>query len=124
MVSYSSLVKNLDKLYILAMGESTGMSDTIIVCSYDPKTQEASMLSIPRDTFIGESKKRATTSDKINALYNGGKKPEKNIECKLSNFNQHRLAVIRRKIENSLSDIIQLKMLNVCTMKHYVRQNM
>ena len=74
-------LKNLDKLYILAMGESTGMSDTIIVCSYDPKTQEASMLSIPRDTFIGESKKRATTSDKINALYNGGKKPEKTIEA-------------------------------------------
>lgn len=74
-------LKNLDKLYILAMGESTGMSDTIIVCSYDPKTQEASMLSIPRDTFIGKSKSKATTSDKINALYNGGKKPEKTIEA-------------------------------------------
>ena len=82
-------LKNLDKLYILAMGESTGMSDTIIVCSYDPKTQEASMLSIPRDTFIGERKKRATTSDKINALYNGGKKPEKTIEAvnKLTGLN-------------------------------------
>lgn len=74
-------LKNLDKLYVLAMGESTGMSDTIIVCSYDPKTQEASMLSIPRDTFIGDSKRNATTSDKINALYNGGKKPEKTIEA-------------------------------------------
>lgn len=74
-------LNNLDKLYVLAMGESTGMSDTIIVCSYDPKTQEASMLSIPRDTFIGDSKRNATTSDKINALYNGGKKPEKTIEA-------------------------------------------
>ncbi len=74
-------LKNLDKLYVLAMGESTGMSDTIIVCSYDPKTQEASMLSIPRDTFIGESKKKARTSDKINSLYNSGKNPEKTIEA-------------------------------------------
>ena len=72
---------NLDKLYILVMGESTGMSDTIIVCSYDPKTGEASMLSIPRDTFIGDSKSRASTSDKINSLYNSGKKPEKTMEA-------------------------------------------
>ena len=74
-------LENLDKLYILAMGESTGMSDTIIVCSYDPKTQEASMLSIPRDTFIGNSKANATASDKINALYNNGRNPEKTLEA-------------------------------------------
>ena len=73
-------VENLDKLYVLAMGESKGMSDTIIVCSYDPKTQEASMLSIPRDTFIGDSKYNASTYDKINAIYNAGKDPEKTME--------------------------------------------
>lgn len=74
-------LKSLDKLYILVMGESTGMSDTIIACSYDPKTQEASMLSIPRDTFIGESKRNAKTSDKINSIYNGGQKPENTMEA-------------------------------------------
>lgn len=74
-------LENLDKLYILAMGESTGMSDTIIVCSYDPKTQEASMLSIPRDTFIGDSKYNASAYDKINSLYNNGKNPEKTLEA-------------------------------------------
>lgn len=74
-------LENLDKLYILAMGESTGMSDTIIVCSYDPKTQEASMLSIPRDTFIGDSKYNASVYDKINSLYNNGKNPEKTLEA-------------------------------------------
>lgn len=74
-------LENLDKLYILAMGESTGMSDTIIVCSYDPKTQEASMLSIPRDTFIGDSNYNASAYDKINSLYNNGKNPEKTLEA-------------------------------------------
>ncbi len=74
-------VQNLDTLYVLVMGESTGMSDTIIVCSYDPKTQEAAMLSIPRDTFVGESRYMATTSDKINALYNGGSDPERTLEA-------------------------------------------
>lgn len=74
-------LKNLDKLYVLAMGESTGMSDTIIVCSYDPKTQEASMLSIPRDTFIGDSRSSASVYDKINSLYNSGKDPERTLEA-------------------------------------------
>lgn len=73
-------LENLDRLNILIMGESTGMSDTIIICSYDPKIQDAAMLSIPRDTFIGESKYYATTSDKINAIYNAGNKPEKTVE--------------------------------------------
>ena len=51
------------------MGQSQNLTDTILVCSYDPKTQEAAMLSIPRDTFVGRNKKLATASDKINALY-------------------------------------------------------
>ena len=74
-------VKNLDRMNILVMGESTGMSDTIIVCSYDPKTQDAAMLSIPRDTYIGKNKSRASTMDKINSLYNSGAKPERTIEA-------------------------------------------
>ena len=84
-----STVEKLDKLYILVMGESTGMSDTLIVTSYDPKTGEASMLSIPRDTFIGNSRANATTSDKINAIFNGGQKPEKTVEAvnKLTGLN-------------------------------------
>lgn len=101
-------VENLDKLYILAMGESTGMSDTIIVCSYDPKTQEASMLSIPRDTFIGDSQRNATTSDKINSLYNSGKDPEKTLEAvnKLTGLNIENYVLIDTEALVELVDII------------------
>ena len=73
-------LQKLDRLYVLAMGESTGMSDTIIVCSYDPKTQDAAMLSIPRDTFIGDSKQNASAYDKINSRYNGGQTPENTLK--------------------------------------------
>ncbi|MBO4815683.1 MAG: LCP family protein [Clostridia bacterium] len=101
-------VNKLEKLYILVMGESTGMSDTIIVTSYDPKTGEASMLSIPRDTFIGESKSRATTSDKINALYNGGAKPEKTMEAvnKLTGLNIKNYILVDTKALVELVDTI------------------
>lgn len=40
-----------------------------MVCSYNPKTQRASMLSIPRDTFVGKNKAKASGNNKINALY-------------------------------------------------------
>ena len=45
------------------------LTDTIMVCSYNPKTQRASMLSIPRDTYVGKNKLRADGYDKINAVY-------------------------------------------------------
>lgn len=62
-------LENLEKLYVLVIGKSQGMTDTMIVCSYDPKTQEAAMLSIPRDTFIGDSRNGASVYDKINSVY-------------------------------------------------------
>ena len=74
-------LKNLDKLEVLIMGESTGSSDTMIVCSYDPKTQKASMLSIPRDTFVGENPKNAKAKNKLNSFYSNGSAPEKTIEA-------------------------------------------
>ena len=58
-----------------------------MLCSYDPKTQEASILSIPRDTFVGKSKASASAYDKINALYQ--KSPQKTLEAvnKLTGLN-------------------------------------
>lgn len=101
-------LQNLDKLYILAMGESTGMSDTIIVCSYDPKTQEASMLSIPRDTFIGDSKSNAKTTDKINSLYNNGRNPERTMEAvnRLTGLNIQNYILIDTEALVELVDVI------------------
>ena len=56
------------------------LTDTIMVCSYNPKTQKASMLSIPRDTFIGKNKLKASGYDKINAVY-AAKGPEGSVKA-------------------------------------------
>lgn len=72
-------LKNLDTLQVLLMGESTGMSDTLIVASYNPKNQQASMLSIPRDTYVTNEKYKNSAQNKINSLYNGGETPEKTV---------------------------------------------
>lgn len=73
--------KDLTSIEFLLLGESGGLSDTIIACSYNPNTQQASMLSIPRDTFVGKSQAKATPSDKINSVYNRTKDPMKTIEA-------------------------------------------
>lgn len=65
-------VNNLDKIYCLILGQSQNLTDTIMIASYDPKTQEAALLSIPRDTFIGTDKYNASAWDKINAVYQTG----------------------------------------------------
>ena len=64
--------KQLDKIYCLLLGQSQNLTDTIMIASYDQKSQEAALLSIPRDTFVGENKAYAGGYDKINAIYQTG----------------------------------------------------
>ena len=75
-------VENLETKNVLLLGVSedldSTLTDTIIVCSYNPKTQTAYMLSIPRDTFVGKNQNTAKGTDKINSLYS--KSPEKLLE--------------------------------------------
>ena len=65
----SNTLANLPRVNVLVIGQSQNLTDTLMVCSYDPKTQDACMLSIPRDTFVGRNRNYATGNDKINALY-------------------------------------------------------
>lgn len=79
-VTTGSEKKELSEIQVLIMGESLNLTDSIMIGSYNPNTQKASMLSIPRDTFVGSNPKRATASDKINSLYQG-KYPEKTLKA-------------------------------------------
>ena len=45
------------------------MTDTIMVAKYSPSTGDAVLLSIPRDSFVGNNPNTATASDKINSKY-------------------------------------------------------
>lgn len=66
-------VEELDTINVLLLGISEDidvkLTDTIILCSYNPQKQVASMISIPRDTFVGRNEASAKGSDKINSLY-------------------------------------------------------
>ena len=78
--------KNLGEFQVLIMGVSTDqagvdLTDTIIVASYNPNSQRAVLLSIPRDSFTGKNTKKATASEKINAIYNLTKDPQETLDA-------------------------------------------
>lgn len=77
--------KNLGEIKVLILGISTDLdselTDSIMVASYNPNTQKANLLSIPRDTFTGKYQSKATASQKINALYNINKDPQDTLEA-------------------------------------------
>lgn len=95
--------KNLDTITFLLLGKSQNLTDTIMVCSYDPKNQTAAMLSIPRDTFTGKNKDKATAMQKINALYQIS--PQKTLDAvnRLTGLNIQYYATIDTK---SLRDVV------------------
>ena len=63
------------------MGESGvddyKLSDTIMIASYNPKEQTASLMSIPRDTYVGRKNRKTATQNylasyKINTVFRSG----------------------------------------------------
>lgn len=104
--SNSEKVKNLEDLYVLCMGKSQNMTDTIMVVKYSPKTQSAAMLSVPRDSFVGTNKDKATAFDKINAKYQLN--PQNTIDAvnKLTGLNLKYYITIDTKALRDLVDAI------------------
>ena len=103
-------LKELPKTYCLVLGVSKDISaeltDTIMLCSYDPKTQEAAILSIPRDTFVGKNKNKAKGTDKINSLY--ARNPDKLIKevSEITGINLDYYAVVNNNALIQIVDII------------------
>ena len=71
--------KNMQEIQVLILGESLNLTDTIMIARYDPNTQKAALISVQRDTFIGDNPNYATAYDKINSVYQG-KYPENSFK--------------------------------------------
>lgn len=105
--------KSLGELQVLLMGVSTdqegvALTDTIIVASYNPNTQKAVLLSIPRDSFTGTNTKRAVASDKINAIYNITRDPMETLEAvnELTGLDLQYYAIVQTEALIELVDAI------------------
>ena len=105
--------KNLGEFKCLILGISTDqegseLTDTIMVASYNPNTQKATLLSIPRDTYTGKNPARATAYEKINALYSRKHRPDETLEAvnEITGLNIEYYVVVKTEALIKLVDVI------------------
>lgn len=105
--------KNLGEFRALILGISTDevgseLTDTIMVASYNPNTQKATLLSIPRDTFTGKNTAKATAYEKINALYGRKSRPDETLAAvnELTGLNIEYYVVVKTEALIKLVDAI------------------
>lgn len=103
-------LSKLEPINVLLLGVSedisTKLTDTIILCTYNPQNQTASMLSIPRDTFVGKNKNSAKGSDKINSLYTKGVEKTVSAVEKITDVNIDYYIVVNTNALIQIVDII------------------
>ena len=98
-------------IYILLLGENKdlgqSLADTIMVLGYNPKEQDAFIVSIPRDTFVGKNLDEAKPSDKINSVFSE-KNPKKILSkvSSLTGLNIEYYVIINNSSLIKLVDII------------------
>lgn len=105
--------KDVGEIKVLLLGISTDqenveLTDTIIVASYNPNTQKATLLSIPRDTYTGKNTARATAYEKINALYGRKHRPDETLEAvnQITGLNIEYYVVVKTEALIKLVDVI------------------
>lgn len=65
--------KDKNRVNVLLIGVNGGMTDTLMLGSYDLDDQHVDIISIPRDTYYPREGVNDPASKKINAIYNSGK---------------------------------------------------
>lgn len=105
--------KNLGEFRALILGISTDqenveLTDTIMVASYNPNTQKATLLSIPRDTYTGKNSAKATAYEKINALYGRKHRPDETLKAvnEITGLNLEYYVVVKTEALIKLVDVI------------------
>lgn len=105
--------KNLGEFRVLILGISTDqedveLTDTIMVASYNPNTQKATLLSIPRDTYTGSNPAKATAYEKINALYSRKHRADETLEAvnEITGLNIEYYVVVKTEALIKLVDVI------------------
>ena len=75
--------KSEDIFTILIFGSdvASGLTDTMMVATYDVTNQKATVMSLPRDTLINSSARPGIDAKKLNAVYNVYGQGERGVEA-------------------------------------------
>ena len=63
--------KNSNKVNVLLLGVNGGMTDTIMLVSFDMDLKKVDVISVPRDTFYHRKNRNSAAEMKLNAAYRG-----------------------------------------------------
>lgn len=63
--------KNSNKVNVLLLGVNGGMTDTIMLVSFDMDLKKVDVISVPRDTFYHRPNRDSAAEMKLNAAYRG-----------------------------------------------------
>ncbi|WP_246213220.1 LCP family protein [Aminipila butyrica] len=66
---YYDLFSKSQRVNILVLGDNDGLTDTIMLASYDMKNQRVDIISVPRDTYYMRKDYKGAANQKINAIY-------------------------------------------------------
>lgn len=66
---YYRQFKHADRVNVLMIGVNKGMSDTLMLISFDRKSKQMDMISVPRDTYFERPGYDGLAERKINAAY-------------------------------------------------------
>ncbi|MDR3295050.1 MAG: LCP family protein [Clostridiales Family XIII bacterium] len=69
----SEMFQRSKRVNILLLGVNGGLTDTIMLGSYDMENQKADIISIPRDTYYEREEATTPAQRKINAIYYKGR---------------------------------------------------
>ncbi len=73
--------KQIFTVLIFGSDTTSGLTDTMMVATYDVTNQHATVMSIPRDTLINSSARPSIDAKKLNAVYNVYGQGDKGIEA-------------------------------------------
>ncbi len=65
--------QNSQRVNVLVLGVNDGMTDTIMLGSYDMKSQHVDVISVPRDTYYPRKGVTSPAAKKINSIYHSSK---------------------------------------------------
>ena len=106
----SKLTVKTETKYVLIVGVSedidTELTDTILIAGYNPDSQKAFLVSIPRDTFVGKVKLTARANDKINSKYKIGIEETKKYAEELSGLEIDNYIVVKTSMLRQIVDLI------------------
>lgn len=66
---YYEMFSKSKRVNVLVLGDNDGLTDTIMLASYDLKNQRLDVISVPRDTYYPRDGYKGAAQKKINAIY-------------------------------------------------------